>query len=46
MEYPSCHSVILVLTTPINGIISDLDGVAYRDDHPIPGVGSGVSRLA
>jgi 4-nitrophenyl phosphatase len=22
---------------PINGIISDLDGVAYRDDHPIPG---------
>jgi 4-nitrophenyl phosphatase len=21
---------------PINGIISDLDGVAYRDDHPIP----------
>jgi 4-nitrophenyl phosphatase len=22
---------------PINGIISDLDGVAYRDDNPIPG---------
>jgi 4-nitrophenyl phosphatase len=22
---------------PINGIISDLDGVVYRDDHPVPG---------
>ena len=22
---------------PIKGIISDLDGVAYRDDNPIPG---------
>src|ERR1700733_566759 len=32
-ELPQRHSRV---DHPINGIISDLDGVAYRDDHPIP----------
>ena len=33
-ELPQRHSRV---DHPINGIISDLDGVAYRDDRPIPG---------
>jgi hypothetical protein len=37
---PRWTSVFLLPTVPIDGIISDLNGVAYRGDTPIGTIGS------